>query len=511
MDADGTNMVQLTDLSVDANNAVFRPNYVATVYTGISPPSRGIAVWAENGTSRYNQWDGTSFGTEGNSADLLDEFRIIQGAEAPTRDEAIVVGVAGGGHPRPDVERQQLGRPADQRSGHGQQGQVVGLRRGLRTHSGDAVLVWNDKPNLSTASGTDRAGLHPRVTAYSGADPSRCNMAASPDSDEMVLIISDKDNDDWAMVWNGSSWGNQIALTGVDSQNVTDVSVTYEQLSGDAMVVYAKDQTDVHYRTWNGSSWSAEGTMTAPSGPRKQGPLDHARFRPQQRPDCAGRAHRSQRCVFRRVGRKRLGRPGQDLATLEPTTETTPTWPSPLRTTTAKRWRCTVPKTLASVTALGHPGAGWSSEMMGPNLGDKPTSMTLDTDPATNAIMLSVLDEEQRRQLRRLGRRQLGHAQRAGGRHGPVGQAAVPVPVGRGHFRRAGGSHTRPARRTVEYSRGAPPTIIDATARSATRIRPISIRARSRSTSRPAARPTTAWRSAIKERGPARSAFPAAR
>ena len=83
----------------------------------------------------------------------------------------------------------------------------------------------------------------------------------------MVLVISDKAKDDWALVWDGSTWGNQVALTGVASQDVTDVSVTYEQQSGHAMVVYAKDQTDVHYRIWNGSSWGSEGTVTAPAGP----------------------------------------------------------------------------------------------------------------------------------------------------------------------------------------------------------------------------------------------------
>ena len=55
------------------------------------------------------------------------------------------------------------------------------------------------------------------------------------------------------------SWGNQVALVGSGRQDHTDISVIYEQLSGDAMVVYAKDQTSVNYRTWNGTAWSGEG------------------------------------------------------------------------------------------------------------------------------------------------------------------------------------------------------------------------------------------------------------
>ena len=38
-------------------------------------------------------------------------------------------------------------------------------------------------------------------------------------------------------------------------------------------------------------------------------------------------------------------------------------------------------------------GGGWSSELTGPDLGEKPTSMTLDSDPRADRIMLAVLDE----------------------------------------------------------------------------------------------------------------------
>ena len=52
-------------------------------------------------------------------------------------------------------------------------------------------------------------------------------LAASPDSDEMVLIINDKDKDEYALVWNGSSWGNEVSLSGSGRQDHTDISVAY--------------------------------------------------------------------------------------------------------------------------------------------------------------------------------------------------------------------------------------------------------------------------------------------
>lgn len=58
------------------------------------PDNTGLALWAENNGAapEYNEFDSTSFGTEGNAASL-GEWTTIRGAEPPTRDEAIVIGV----------------------------------------------------------------------------------------------------------------------------------------------------------------------------------------------------------------------------------------------------------------------------------------------------------------------------------------------------------------------------------------------------------------------------------
>ena len=49
----------------------------------------------------------------------------------------------------------------------------------------------------------------PAIAAYTGVDARQMSLAASPDSDEMVLIISDTNKNEFALVWDGSSWGNQ--------------------------------------------------------------------------------------------------------------------------------------------------------------------------------------------------------------------------------------------------------------------------------------------------------------
>ena len=68
--------------------------------TVTSPPghSAPMAVWRRDGqtTPLFAMWDGASLGST-QISQSVGSFRIIQGAESPTRDEAIVVGVDSGG------------------------------------------------------------------------------------------------------------------------------------------------------------------------------------------------------------------------------------------------------------------------------------------------------------------------------------------------------------------------------------------------------------------------------
>jgi hypothetical protein len=93
-------------------------------------------------------------------------------------------------------------------------------------------------------------------------------LAAHPSSNEMILVFNDDgDGDDYAYVWNGSSWGNGIELTIDGSASSYDINVAYEQSSGQALVIFGKADDDIfYYRIWNGSSWGSEQSKSFPSG-----------------------------------------------------------------------------------------------------------------------------------------------------------------------------------------------------------------------------------------------------
>ena len=131
-------------------------------------------------------------------------------------------------------------------------------------------MVWNNGSTGTTGISYrvwngSTWGSETTITTPLSGEAKQMQLAASPDSDEMVLIVSNGAGNDYAFVWNGSSWGNSITLdTGGD--NLTEVNVAYEQSSGDALVIYGKLSVAMYYRTWNGSSWSGESSIAVPTG-----------------------------------------------------------------------------------------------------------------------------------------------------------------------------------------------------------------------------------------------------
>ena len=64
----------------------------------------------------------------------------------------------------------------------------------------------------------------------------------------------------YAQVWNGSSWGNVVALSSWNASNFLDVqnfSGTY-LANGDFMVIYRDTTTTPKFRIWNGLSWGGQ-------------------------------------------------------------------------------------------------------------------------------------------------------------------------------------------------------------------------------------------------------------
>lgn len=86
-------------------------------------------------------------------------------------------------------------------------------------------------------------------------------LRASPTRDEYILGTMDSAGHINVQVWQNGSWKGLLEVstqTAVTDKRPFDIA--YEQLSGDALVVY-KDETNSrvpYYVVWNGSDWSSE-------------------------------------------------------------------------------------------------------------------------------------------------------------------------------------------------------------------------------------------------------------
>lgn len=92
-------------------------------------------------------------------------------------------------------------------------------------------------------------------------------MQSSPKRDEIILGTLDDNKDINVQIWDGSAWGAAEELsTNENSTSTRGFDIAYEQISGDAMVVYNKNNYVPKYRFWNGSAWGDEAFVNATDG-----------------------------------------------------------------------------------------------------------------------------------------------------------------------------------------------------------------------------------------------------
>ena len=227
-----------------------------------------MAVWGRNGYAYplSSVWNGTSFGTASNSANLTKDLHVIESAAAPTRNELIVVGPNDGTNTMVEVwNGSTWGNTLTLATAPNKNlwsGAVA-----YESLSGDAVLVYANNTNGTTPlsyrtwSGTSWSPATVITVPLTGQKADQLRLVAKPNSDEMILIVSDAQKKDYALVWNGSSWGNSVTLTTTASPTFTEINDAYESTSGDGLFVYGKNDTNVYYRTLVGGVWGAEQTL----------------------------------------------------------------------------------------------------------------------------------------------------------------------------------------------------------------------------------------------------------
>ena len=359
----------------------------------------GTAFWTENGSStpETSDFDGTNFGPEG-STQPVGEWEVMAGAEAPTRDEKILLGIDGAG-----VLTAQIW---DGTSWNALPGIVEGLNPeewafdvAYESQSGDALIAWADPGaggvQFASWDGTGFSGPIAVPVPVVG-EPTQLRLASDPNSDEIMVVGSVNGLGDFAMVWDGANFVDGTALVGgVGSPFVTDIDVVYQGQSGNAFIVYGNAGDTLGYTIYDGSTW-ADGVLAPPSGPT--GVIRWTQLAADPNSDRVAVAVGTDFSVaWASVWNGGAWEPSERLSNSTLQID---------RLNVAVAFESTSGELVAAYTRWNQDevryqrwtaGGGWSGELVAPSHSSQPQALTLDADPNSDTIVLSVV--EQNRQV----------------------------------------------------------------------------------------------------------------
>ena len=136
------------------------------------------------------------------------------------------------------------------------------------------MLVW-DNGSTGTASlsyrtwnGTIWSAAQTITTPVSG-EAVQLRLAADPNSDSMVLAVAGTPGEnDYALVWNGSSWGNAVTLDTSTGSTAPRSTRPTKHTAGARWSSTKRTAPPARSTTASGTatSWSAQSSLAAPAG-----------------------------------------------------------------------------------------------------------------------------------------------------------------------------------------------------------------------------------------------------
>ena len=218
LDVEGDNVYEVQVTADDGATGTASQSISVTVLNVVDTSFDGSStlVWSANGNSTplAADFNGIDFSTDINTDDIGGPWRVVAGAESPDRDEKIVVGVDASGN----LSGQMWDGSAWTAFTFNDFATVSdstkwGFAVEYESISGDAVLVWNNGTTGTTSlsyrvwDGTTWSATNTITTPLAG-EAQQMRFAHDIASDEMVLIVSNAANQDYALVWDGDNWGN---------------------------------------------------------------------------------------------------------------------------------------------------------------------------------------------------------------------------------------------------------------------------------------------------------------
>ncbi len=133
---------------------------------------------------------------------------------------------------------------------------------------GDMQIVYGEGPVVTPRnraySSTTASWTAERSLPTGGAAVQTMTIKASPTRNEMVAAVVNTSGLLTVYRWDGTTWTTEWTAT-VGAAYDIRIAVAYEQLSGDALVIYSTNtgtSNQLAFRTWNGSAWTAATNYT---------------------------------------------------------------------------------------------------------------------------------------------------------------------------------------------------------------------------------------------------------
>ncbi len=219
---------------------------------------------------KYQTWNGSAWSAEASATAVTGEIRYMVLESSPARDEAILVVQTSTGQIQAQVWNGSTWGSVTVLSTHADTAGVVDLQAYNRAFdvayqaSGTAYVVYGDgtaDPNYQTWNGTTWSSAADINIPTTGI-VNWVELASSPATDVLGLIVLDSNVDVYGTRWNGTLWDPMGVGAAWDTTGATatrkSIDVAIENNSGDVMWMWADaTSTDQYYRTYSASTLSA--------------------------------------------------------------------------------------------------------------------------------------------------------------------------------------------------------------------------------------------------------------
>ena len=240
-------------------------------------PLKAALVYFSTGTTAtapqipsFRKWNGTTFNGEESSVNMggaVDLYTVVRMCPQSVREETIV-GVLdrSDASTSPDINistytaangwgtAQELSTDSDVTT-------VRCFDIAYEQTSGDYLVVARTNNSTSVPWYSVNGAAMTAGPTHGAGTIQWVRLKPKPNSDEIILVTVDSNNDVYASVWNGTAFGNTQLLEDGSVSSSQGFDVAYTQSAGVGFVVWVDaTSTRPQYRTWDGYSWSAETT-----------------------------------------------------------------------------------------------------------------------------------------------------------------------------------------------------------------------------------------------------------